>query len=151
MKKISTTSITPCTTKPFSRPAQRSLTLRPARSRSRHATLYTESSDSFVASAAVSIATGWSEPVPGRELHPLKSSAFHGALLRQLSGTNVYWAGAMNVRREHLVQPICALLNFRGLACDARKKENQATGRLPTHCHQHTGERMPLAVYVFCP
>jgi hypothetical protein len=48
------------------------------------ATLYTESSDSFVASAAASIAsTGWSEPVPGRELHPLESSAFHGALLRQ--------------------------------------------------------------------
>src|SRR5712664_4778727 len=60
------------------------LTLRPARSRSRHATLYIESSDSFVASAAASIATGWSEPVPGRELHPLKSSAFHGALFRQL-------------------------------------------------------------------
>jgi len=40
-----------------------------------------ESSDSFVASAAASIATGWSEPVPGREFHPLKSSAFHGALL----------------------------------------------------------------------
>ena len=55
----------------FSGPAQRSLTLRPARSRSRLATLYTESSDSFVASAAASIATGWSEPVPGRELHPL--------------------------------------------------------------------------------
>src|SRR5258708_2768221 len=67
----------------FSGPAQRSLTLRPARSRSRLATLYTESSDSFVASAAASIATGWSEPVPGRELHPLKSSAVHGALLRQ--------------------------------------------------------------------
>ena len=33
-------------------------------------------SDSFVASAAVSIATEWSEPVPGREFHPLKSSAF---------------------------------------------------------------------------
>src|SRR5450755_3117917 len=47
-------------------------------------TLYTESSDSSVASAAASIATGWSEPVPGRELHPLKSSAFHGALFRQL-------------------------------------------------------------------
>ena len=46
---------------------------------------FIESSDSFVASAAVSIATGWSEPVPGRELHPLKSSAFHGALLQQLS------------------------------------------------------------------
>jgi len=52
------------------------LTLRPARSRSRLATLSIESSDSFVASAAVSIATGWSEPVPGRELRPLKSSAF---------------------------------------------------------------------------
>jgi hypothetical protein len=60
----------------FSGPAQRSLMLWPACSRSRLATLYTESSDSFVASAAASIATGWSEPVPGRELHPLKSSAF---------------------------------------------------------------------------
>ena len=65
-------------------PAQRSLTLWPARSRSRLATLSIESSDSFVASTAVSIATGWSEPVPGRELYPLKSSAFHGALFRQL-------------------------------------------------------------------
>ena len=69
----------------FSRHAQRSLTLWPARSPSRLATLYTEGSDSFVTSAAASIATGWSEPVPGRELHPLKSSAFHGALFRQLS------------------------------------------------------------------
>jgi hypothetical protein len=66
-------------------PAQRLLTLWPARSRSRLATLSIESSDSFVAYAAVSIATGWSEPVPGRELHPLKSSAFHGALFHQLS------------------------------------------------------------------
>jgi hypothetical protein len=60
----------------FSGPAQRSLSLWPARSPSRLATLYIESSDSFVASAAVSIVTGWNEPVPGRELHPLKSSAF---------------------------------------------------------------------------
>src|SRR5262252_3235665 len=59
-----------------SRPAQRLLTLWPARSPSRLATLYTESSDRFVTSAVVSVATGWSEPVPGRELHPLKSSAF---------------------------------------------------------------------------
>jgi len=36
-------------------PAQRSLTLRPARSPSRLATLYTEGSDSFVASTAASI------------------------------------------------------------------------------------------------
>ncbi len=57
-------------------PAQRSLTLRPARSPSRLATLSIESFDSFVASAAVPIVTGWSEPVPERELHPLKSSAF---------------------------------------------------------------------------
>ena len=59
----------------FLGPAQRSLTLWPARSL-RLATLYIESSDRFVASAAASIATGWSEPAPGRELHPLKSSAF---------------------------------------------------------------------------
>jgi len=72
----------------FSGPAQRSLMLRPARSRSRQATLYIESSDSFVASAAASIATGWSEPVPGREFHPLKSNAFHGARLRQFSTRN---------------------------------------------------------------
>src|SRR5215467_13406539 len=65
-------------------PAQRSLTLWPARSWSRLATLSIESSDSFVASTAVSIATGWNEPVPGRELYPLKSSAFHGALFQQL-------------------------------------------------------------------
>jgi hypothetical protein len=48
-------------------PAQRSLTLWPARSLSRHAALSIESSDSFVASVAVSIAIGWSEPVPRRE------------------------------------------------------------------------------------
>src|SRR5690349_667739 len=54
-------------------PAQRSLTLRPARSRSRLATLYTEGSDSFVASAAVSIATGWNEPVPGVGIEPRRA------------------------------------------------------------------------------
>src|ERR1700751_406782 len=75
----------------FSGPAQRSLTLRPARSRSRLATLYIESSDSLVAYAADSIASGWSEPVPGREFHPLKSSAFHGALLRQLLPPHHVW------------------------------------------------------------
>jgi hypothetical protein len=31
-----------------------------------YATLYTDGFSSFVASAAASIATGWSEPVPGR-------------------------------------------------------------------------------------
>jgi hypothetical protein len=32
-------------------------------------------------------ATGWSELVSGQELHPPKSSAFHGALLHQLRPT----------------------------------------------------------------
>ena len=41
------------------------LTLWPARSPSRQATLYTESSDSFVASAAASIATGGANQFPG--------------------------------------------------------------------------------------
>jgi hypothetical protein len=50
----------------FSGPAQRSLTLRPARSPSRLATLCTRGFSSFVASTAALIATGWSEPVPGR-------------------------------------------------------------------------------------
>ena len=35
----------------------------------------------FVTSTAAPIATGWSEPVPGRDFHPLKTSAFHGAQL----------------------------------------------------------------------
>src|SRR6266436_3831273 len=50
----------------FSRPAQRLLTLRPARLPSRLATLCTRGFSSFVASTAALIATGWSEPVPGR-------------------------------------------------------------------------------------
>ena len=77
------------------------LTLWPARSRSRLATLSIESSDSFVASTAVSIATGWNEPVPGRELHPLKSSAFHGALFRQLRQITSIRCSA---RLIHLIQ-----------------------------------------------
>jgi hypothetical protein len=81
-------------------PAQRSLSLWPARSPSRLATLYIESSDSFVASAAVSIVTGCSEPVPGRELHPLKSSAFHGALLRQLTRHSVSNIARMTVAQR---------------------------------------------------
>ena len=73
-------------------PAQRLLTLRPARSRSRLATLSIESSDSFVASAAASIATGWSEPVPGREFHPLKSSAFSRRTITPTTESGLrYW------------------------------------------------------------
>jgi hypothetical protein len=63
----------------FSRPAQRSLTLRPARSPSRLATLCTRGFSSLVASTAALIATGWNEPVPGRVYLPLWTTTFHGA------------------------------------------------------------------------
>ena len=35
-----------------------------------------EGSGGFVTSTAAPIATGWSDPVAGRELHPLKTRAF---------------------------------------------------------------------------
>ena len=47
--------------------------------KSPYATLYTGGSGGFVASTAAPIATGWSDPVPGRVYLPLWSSAFHGA------------------------------------------------------------------------
>jgi hypothetical protein len=50
----------------FSRPAQRSLTLRPACLSSRFNTFCTRGFSSLVASTAALIATGWNEPVPGR-------------------------------------------------------------------------------------
>src|SRR5467141_3201275 len=60
-------------------PAQRSLTLRPARSPSRLATLYTRGSSSLGASPAALIAIGWSEPVPGRVYPRCGPTPFHGA------------------------------------------------------------------------
>jgi len=35
-----------------------------------------EGSDGFVTSTAAPIATGWSDPVAGRELHPLKTNTY---------------------------------------------------------------------------
>ncbi len=58
-------------------------------------TLSIESSDSFVASAAVSIATGWSEPVPGRDLHPLKSSAFSRRTFSPMAVGADFFGGAV--------------------------------------------------------
>ena len=55
------------------------ITLRPARSPSRLATLCTRGFSSFVASTTALIATGWSEPVPGRVYLPLWTTTFHGA------------------------------------------------------------------------
>jgi len=40
------------------------------------ATLYIGGFSSFVTSATAPIATGRSEPVPGRDFHPLKTNAF---------------------------------------------------------------------------
>jgi hypothetical protein len=41
-----------------------------------NATLYTGGFRSFVTSTPAPIATGWNEPVPGRDLHPLWTKAF---------------------------------------------------------------------------
>ena len=49
----------------FSRPARRSLTLRPARSPNHPCDPFIKDSDGFVASTAASIATGWNDPLPG--------------------------------------------------------------------------------------
>src|SRR5271166_105781 len=60
-----------------SRPARRSLRLRPVgllHRLKRHICL--EGSDGFVSSTAAPIATGWSDPVAGWELHPLKINTF---------------------------------------------------------------------------
>ena len=57
-------------------PQWSSLVLQPARSRDRQAVLSIEGFDGFVSSPVTPIATGWSDPVAGRELHPLKIRAF---------------------------------------------------------------------------
>jgi hypothetical protein len=57
----------------ISRPARRSLALRPACSpHGQKPRVYLEGSDGFVTSTAAPIATGWSDPVARRESHPLK-------------------------------------------------------------------------------
>src|SRR6266446_4824148 len=71
----------------FSRPAQRLLTLRPARSPSRLATLYTRGFSSLVASTAALIATGWSEPVPGRVTPAVDHHPFTAHPVIRLTGS----------------------------------------------------------------
>src|SRR5579864_4125553 len=61
---------------PFLRPAQRSPCYGLQICQVANATFYTRGFSSFVTSAAALIATGWSEPVPGRDFHPLWISAF---------------------------------------------------------------------------
>ena len=58
-----------------------------------YATLYTGGSGGFVASTAAPIATGWSDPVPGRVFIPLWTSAFSRrtvmTILRQVDALHV--------------------------------------------------------------
>ena len=61
---------------PFSRPAQRSLGYGLQICRVTFATLCTGGFSSFVASTTAPVATGWSEPVPGWDFHPLWISTF---------------------------------------------------------------------------
>jgi hypothetical protein len=71
----------------FSRPAQRLLTLRPARSPSRLATLCTRGFSSLVASTAALIVTGWSEPVPGRVTPAVDHHLFTAHPVTRLTAT----------------------------------------------------------------
>ena len=48
--------------------------------RSPSATLYTGGFSRFVTFTTAPAATGRSDPVPGRDFHPLLTGAFHGAL-----------------------------------------------------------------------
>jgi len=79
--------------------------------KSPYATLYTGGSGSFVASAAAPIATGWSDPVPGRVYLPLWSSAFHGALLMPGFVNQGRMPLAKEAHGEHL-EMVCPITDF---------------------------------------
>src|SRR5260370_14670972 len=85
--------------------------------KSPYATLYTGGSGGFVASTAAPIATGWSDPVPGRVYLPLWSTAFSRrtviAWLHQSSRQTqfVRTGGAM----RHMAFAACILLSLADL------------------------------------
>lgn len=60
-----------------------------------YATLYTGGSGGFVASTAAPIATGWSDPVPGRVFHP-------AAVQRLSQRTEIAWLYQMIMVRSLL-------------------------------------------------
>ena len=71
------------TTLDFSRPAQRSLAITACRlAESPKRPVCLEGSDGFVTSTAAPIATGWSDPVAGWELHPLKTNTLPRRTMR---------------------------------------------------------------------
>jgi hypothetical protein len=88
--------------------------------KSPNATLYIGGFSSFVASTTAPIATGWNEPAPGRELHPLLTSAFHGALrsFRAMGATGlmmpIHW-GLFNLALHAWRQPIERVFAVNGL------------------------------------
>ena len=69
------------TTLDFSRPAQRSLAITACRlaESPKSDPFVSKASDGFVSSTAAPIATGWSDPDAGWELHPLKINTLHGS------------------------------------------------------------------------
>jgi hypothetical protein len=90
----------------FSRPAQRSLALRPACSPSRHATLFTEGFSGFVTSTTASIVTGRNEPAPGRDFHPLWTSAFSRRTEHVVIGGRRVHLEISTVTGQHLQRPV---------------------------------------------
>jgi hypothetical protein len=63
------------------------------------ATLYAGGSSSFVTFATAPIASGWSEPVPGRDSHPLLTSAF-SRRTRNVELPREYAAYAVSLRKS---------------------------------------------------
>ena len=68
------------------KPARRSLALWPACSlHGQKQCVYLEGSDGFVTSTAAPIATGWSDPVAGWELHPRKTNTIRCGVQQSLT------------------------------------------------------------------
>ncbi len=78
------------------------------------ATLYTGGSDGFVTSTAAPIATGWSDPVPGRDFSP--------AVVQRLSRRTVM---GMLVRRDGFESPLSAKFLKRNTLNIARRFADQ--------------------------
>jgi len=91
---------------PFSGPAQRSHGYGLQICQAALAALYIGGFSSFVTSTAAPIATGWSEPVPGRDIHPLWISAFSR---RTEKGGLAIWIGEL---KQNVVRTSSAAIQF---------------------------------------
>jgi hypothetical protein len=61
--------------------------------------MFLEGFDGFVASTAAPIATGWSDPVAGRELHPLKIHALSRRTVGSALSGSEWKPGRFGTRR----------------------------------------------------